>query len=218
VVSSSLHGLLLTWALAFGGAAVEEFPALLAPIIAAREEGRAGQVAGSVALEPRTPQGPAVPLPGAVLVLVPRSSALLRDLEQFKTKARESEAGYFRAATDVSQLTERYQQALDEAGAGDLVFAGTSDTRGEFVFFRVPVGDWLLLGRHEIAYRVQARQPSRRDREHFVIGPRPAGYRAVTYWLVEVRVVEGDAVRVELTDRNPWLRGVVQEGEKPQGR
>ena len=211
------HGLLLAWALAWAGPVEQDLQNLLAPLIAARNEGRVGQVAGSVVLKPKTPQGSAMPLPGAVVVLVPRSPTLVSDLEQVKTKARESEAGYLGAVTGVTQLRERSEQALFEAGAGDLVFSGTSDAGGGFVFSRVPVGEWLLLGRHETFHRLRVRGPSPRERKDFVLGPLPVGYRAVTYWLVPVSVAEGDVVRIDLTDRNLWLRGVAQERESLRG-
>lgn len=211
-------GLALAWALAFAGPPAEEFQGLLAPIRAASEAGRVGQVTGAIALDPRTPRDPAVSLPDVTLVLLPRSAALVRELEQVKTNARESEARYFRAVTDVLQLTEQYQQALRRAGAGGLVFSGRSDAGGEFVFPRVPAGEWLLLGRHEVLHPMRAPRLRRRERETFDLGPLAVGYRTVTYWLIELRVVEGDPVRVDLTDRNPWFRGVVQEREKPPGQ
>jgi hypothetical protein len=214
-MSPGYHGLLLAWLLAWADPFVaSNLQDLLAPLLVAREGGRAGQVVGSLALEPKTPQGPATPLPGAVLALLPHSPDLVRGLEDFKAKARESEAGYFGAAAEVARLKERYERALGEAGAGDLVFSEASDARGEFVFSRVPAGEWLLLGRHETFHRVPAQRARRREREVFRLDPPSVGYRAVTYWLTQVSVKEGGVARVELTDRNPWLRGVLPEREK----
>jgi len=207
------HGLVLALLLAWAGPVDGTLQSLLPPFVAASNEGRAGEVKGSVVLEPKTPRGAAIPLPGATLVLVPRSPELLRDLEQVKARARESEAGYLGAATEVTRLKERFEQALVDAGAGALVFPGASDAGGMFVFSRVPAGEWLLLGRYETIHRPRGSHPSPRDRRNFRLGPQPAGYRAVTYWLVPVRVAQGDVATVELTDRNLWLRGVVQEYE-----
>ncbi len=207
------HGLVLALALAWAGPVDGDLQSLLTPLSAARREGRAGEVTGSVVLEPKTPRGSAIPLPGAVLVLVPRSPELLRNLERVKARARESEAGYLGAATDVIRLSERFEQALVDAGAGEMVFPGASDAGGRFVFSRVPAGEWLLFGHHETVHRPRGNHPSPRERRNFRLGPQPTRYRAVTYWLVPMRVAEGDVVKVELTDRNLWLRGVVQEYE-----
>lgn len=211
-------GLALAWALAFAAPPAEDFMEFLVPIRAAGERGRVGQVTGTVAFQPPTPRDPAVPVPDVTLVLLPRSAALVRELEQVKRNARESEAGYLRAVTDMLQLAEQYQQALRKAGAGGLVFTAKSDPAGEFVFSRVPAGEWLLFGRHELLHPMQPPRLRRRERETFQIGPLAVGYRAVTYWLRELRVVEGDPVQVELTDRNPWFTGVVRELEKSPGQ
>ena len=207
------QGLVLALALAWAGPVDGNLQSLLPPLVSNRNAGRAGEVRGSVVLEPKTPRGAATPLPGATLVLVPRSPELLRDLDQVKARARESEAGYLGAATEVARLKERFEQALADAGAGELVFPGASDAGGRFVFSRVPAGEWLLLGHHETAHRPRGGHPSPRDRRNFRLSPQPAGYRAVTHWLVPVRVAEGDVIKVELTDRNLWLRGVVQDYE-----
>ena len=49
----------------------------------------------------------------------------------------------------------------------------------------------------------------------FLLEPLPSGYRAVTFWLLPLRVEVGGEVGVELHDRNPWFTGVVEE--KTQG-
>ena len=207
------HGFVLALALAWAGPVDGNLQNLLPPLVAARNAGRAGEVTGSVVAEPKSPRGVPTPLPGAALVLVPRSPELLRDLEQVKARARESEAGYLGAAAEVSRLRDRFEQALVDSGAGELVFPGASDAGGRFVLSRVPAGEWLLLGHYETVHRPRGSHPSPRERRNFRLGPEPAGYRAVTYWLVSVKVAEGDVVNVELTGRNLWLRGVVQEYE-----
>jgi len=207
------RGLVLALALAWAGSVEENLQSLLAPLIAAKNAGRTGEVAGAVAGEAKTPEGSAIPRPGVLLTLVPRSPKLLGELEEVKTRARESEAGYLGAATGVARLRESAEQALVGAGAGDLIFSGRSDARGSFVFSSVPAGEWLLLGQHETFHRLQRRGPSPRERRDFRLSPQPVGYRAVTYWLVPVRVAGGGAVRLALTDRNLWLRGVVLEHE-----
>jgi len=40
---------------------------------------------------------------------------------------------------------------------------------------------------------------------------RLTGFRAVTIWLREVSVARGETASVELTDRNEWFRGVIEE-------
>lgn len=210
--------LLLIVSLVWAGPQASNLQSLLVPLIAARTEGRVGSVAGAALVEPQTSKGSPAPLSGVALVLVPHSPALLRDLEQVKARARESEAGYFAAATDLTNLKERYEQALREAGAGDLVFSATTDARGEYLFSPVPAGEWLLIGRHETARRVSARGASQRERQRFVLNPKSLGYREVTYWLVQVTVAEGRGIEVSLTDRNPWLRGVVEDRGAPQRR
>ena len=209
---------LLLLALLAAGPDGSELQALVAPLTAARTDGRLGQVAGSAGLEPQTGQGPPIPIAGVSLVVLPRSPALLRDLEDVKAKARESEAAYFGAVAAVAGVRERYEQALREVGAGDLIFSGTSDARGDYLFARVPAGEWLLIARSESVRRLPARGPSRRERERFVLRPKSLGYRDVTYWVTPVTVVAGDTVRIVLSDRNPWLRGVAEERKAPEGR
>lgn len=210
--------LALAWALASAAPPTEDLPELLVPIRAASEAGRVGQITGTVAFQRRTPRDPPVAVPDVTLVLLPRSAALVRELEQVKRNARESEARYLRAVTDMLQLAEQYQQAIRKAGAGGLVFSVKSDPGGEFVFSRVPAGEWLLLGRHDVLHPMPPPRLRRRERETFLLGPLAVGYRTVTYWLRELRVVQGDPVRVELTDRNPWFTGILQEREKPSGQ
>ena len=188
-----------------------ELRSLVDPLLAAKGEGRIGQVAVSALLAARSADGPPTPRPGVVFALLPRSPALVKELERIKAAARDSEAGYLEAATNMAALSDRYAQSLREAGAGDLVFAATADGRGEHLFAQMPAGEWLLVGRDERVQETPARAPSKRERERFVLPSRLRGYRDVTFWLMDVTVVQGRVTKLSLTDRNPWFRGVVQE-------
>jgi hypothetical protein len=50
-----------------------------------------------------------------------------------------------------------------------------------------------------------------KERQQFQAPYRLRGFSAVTVWLRELNVVGGKSATVELTDRSPWFRGVVED-------
>ena len=174
-------------------------------------------LSGAAFVEPTTPRGAPAPLAGVAIAVLPPARAFLGDLETVKTHARDSAARYMQAAGEVRKIQGTYEQALRQAGAGDLVFATVTDAAGRFELKGIPAGDWVLLGRHEVLH---ARPPKKVPQQEqasrlFLLEPPPSGYRAVIYWLMPFRVEAGGQARVELHDRNPWLTGVTEE--KAQG-
>lgn len=211
-ILGAIVGLILSAGIAGG----QDAGTSLEPYRAALERGQVGTLRGVVFLEPRQPQGAATPLAGVTIAVLPPSARLVADLEAVKAHARDSAARYMAAAGEVRKIREAYELALYQAGAGDLVFTAATDEGGRFEVPRVPAGEWVLLGRHELLHRKSPRKiPQREARGVFLLEPPPSGYRAVTYWLMNLTVGAGEEVRVELQDRNPWLTGV--EEEKTQG-
>lgn len=172
-----------------------------------------GVVAGRAFAERRRPEASDTPLGGASVVLLPRSEAVLADLQAIKRLARESTNAYRESGPRIRQAREAYERALREAGAGDLAPATAVDADGSFRLERVPAGDWLLL-----AFRstfVSRRSPKGSRGGLFPAEPRLVGYQDLSVWLHEIRLGAGQTERVELTDRNVWFRGVVEERETP---
>ena len=58
---------------------------------------------------------------------------------------------------------------------------------------------------------VAAAKARGRERNLYQLEARTTGFQAVTIWLREVTVARGETVSVELTDRNEWFRGVIEE-------
>ena len=205
---------LLLWG---GVAGAQELGGALAPLRAAVQRGEVAVLGGAAFVEATTPRGAPAPLAGVAIAVFPPAPAFLGDLENVKTHARDSATRYMQAASEVRKIQEAYQQALRQVDAGDLVFAAVSDGAGRFELKDVPVGDWVLLGRHEVLHARPPKKIPRQERilQLFLLEPPPSGYRAVVYWLMPLRVEAGGQSRIELHDRNPWMTGVMEE--KAQG-
>lgn len=204
---------LLLWG---GVAAAQDLTAALAPYRTARERGEVAVLSGAAFLEPRKPLGAPTPLAGVAIMALPRTPRFLGDLEFVKAHGRDSAARYMGAAAEVKKIQDAYERAMWEAGAEDLVFSAVSDAAGRFELAGIPAGDWVLVGRHELLHaRAPARLRQKDTLPGFLLEPLPSGYRAVTFWLLPLRVEVGGEVRVELHDRNLWFTGVVEE--KTQG-
>ena len=209
-------GAILGLALWGGIAGAQDAGVFLEPYRSAIERGQFGTLRGEAFVEPRKRQEAATPLAGVTIVVLPPSPRLLADLEAVKAHARDSAGHYLEAAGQVRKIKEAYELALYQVGAGDLVFTAVTDEGGRFELPRLPAGEWLLLGRHELLHAKAPRKiPPRDARGVFILEPPPSGYRAVTYWLVKRPVEAGEEVSVELHDRNSWLTGVTEE--KTQG-
>lgn len=180
--------------------------------------GGLGAVAGRAYAERRTADGPDEPLVGTTILLLPRSEAFLGRLRDLKAAARDSLGAFRTAVPAVIALRDTYVAALRDAGAGELVRAATVEAGGTFVVENVPAGDWVLVATHARFVEGRSKPPGHRERTIFVPAPRLAGYEAVSVWLQEVSVRPGGTQPVALTDRNDWLRGVVEQTAGGAGR
>ena len=178
---------------------------------AALDRGDTGIVDGRAYIERRKPDGPDLPLKDVALTLVPYSDGLMAELEGVKGHARDSLDTYRAAAHRVRRLQEAYEKTVWEAGAVDLVQSGLSGPNGRFSFSDVAAGQWLLWARHEALSAVVARKPKKGEKEIFALSPRLVGYRTASFWVIPVTVSGGAAPTIELTDRNVWFTGVIEE-------
>ena len=72
---------------------------------------------------------------------------------------------------------------------------------------------------HRQSRDVASPKPKARQREHSSQPqPRLRGYQSVTVWLRELNGGGRATTTVELTDRNSWFRGVVEEKVLDAGR
>jgi len=105
----------------------------------------------------------------------------------------------FDAGADVALLD------LEDAVPPDL-----KDRAREMVG-EVAAGPWLLWGRHQVWNPVAGKRPKRQEKELFALAPRLVGFWAVRYWMIPVTVRAGAVSAVELTDRDVWFSGVIEE-------
>ena len=180
--------------------------------------GRVGVVAGRAYEEPRRPADAEPGLAGTVVTLVPRSPRLLDELDTIRRGARES-AGAFRASADaLRRARETYERTLWEAGFPDLVVTMAVGPSGEFALEGVPAGDWVLIASRSVFVAKPSPREKARILGAYARGTRMIGYDAVTVWVRELRVVSGRGEPIELTDRNAWFTGVVEERVLDAGR
>jgi hypothetical protein len=194
------------------------------PYRQARQTRALGVVTGRVYAEQRTLRVPARPMTGTTVTLLPRSEALLARLETLKAQSRESSTAYTAAAPAMRKAKEVYERELLHAGAPDLTPMVLVDGDGGFRIDDVPAGAWVLLAWYSTPVDVSTpkakpREPrGPRERDLYQPQPRLHGFQSVTVWLREVSVRGGATVTVELTDRNGWFRGVVEERVLDAGR
>ncbi len=185
----------------------------LEPYHAGARSGRVSQVVGRIYEERRTPGGPDQPVSGVQVTLVPFSESLLIELDKAKEHGRASMAAYRRAAPRIQEILEAYLKALRDAGGTDLMRVSVADATGEFRFGEVPAGRWMLVARHSppVVRVSKSRQGPVDPRGTFVSGPSITGSAIVHVWLALQDLSDERVVSVELTDRNLWYTGVVEE-------
>jgi hypothetical protein len=211
-----IHAVALAMLLA--AAMAEAVDVALEPYREARRTGALAVVAGRAYAEPRTLTAPARPITGTTVTLLPRSSELRATLERLKEGSRESSKTFAAAAPAMRRAKEAYERELLEAGAPDLALLVQVDGDGGFRIEEVPAGDWMLLGWHGSAVDVSAPSVKAKDKELYRPQSRLLGYQSVTVWLRDLTITRGATVTVELTDRNSWFRGVVEERSPGPGR
>jgi hypothetical protein len=177
----------------------------------ARRAGAVGAVAGRAYAESRTPSGPVTPLTGTAVTLLPRSEALLERLERLKAQSRESSTAYTAATPAMRKAREAFERELLEAGAPDLTPLMQVDATGGFRIEDVPAGAWVVFGWHSTPTDVSSEKLKGKERGLFQTAPRLRGFQSVTIWLRELTVAGRETKTVELTDRNGWFRGVIEE-------
>ena len=203
--------------LALAGSA-EALDVDVGPYRQAAQAKQVGVVAGRVYAESAKPRGPVRPLPGATVLLLPRSGALLTSLQRFKEDARGSAKAFAAAAPAMRRAQEAYERELVVAGAPDLASRVAAASDGAFRIAEVPAGDWLVLVWHSTPASVSPTKARGREQHTYQLPGRTTGFQAVVVWLREVTVVEGETVSIELTDRNEWFRGVIEEKTLDAGR
>jgi hypothetical protein len=185
------------------------------PYRQARQTRALGVVTGRVYAEQRTLRVPARPMTGTTVTLLPRSEVLLARLETLKARSRESSTAFTAAAPAMRKAKEVYERELLHAGAPDLTPMVLVDQDGGFRIDDVPAGAWVLLAWHSTSVDVSTPKDKSKDKskERNLYQPQPGlrGFQSVTVWLREVGVTGGATATVELTDRNGWFRGVVEE-------
>ena len=184
---------------------------LLASASAASEA--PGVVSGTALGSGRNPAAPPPPLVGLTVLLLPRSAALLDELERLRRESRDSLAAYRSAIPQMRRLVEAAIAEFTTAGRADSIRTSPVDGEGRFALGDIPSGDWIL-----IAYRALYVDRSSRDRQKesgtFLPSGRLVGYDRVSVWLRPLAVEPGQRVVLELTDRNVWFEGVQEKTEQ----
>lgn len=190
----------------------------VAPYVEAQRAGAVGAVTGRASEERRRPQEPDRPLTDTSILLVPRSAALLETLDGIRARSRASSASFTEAAPAILRAKNAFEMALWEAGVADLARATVGDADGRFQLADVPAGAWVLFATRSIRYEVPRHKTARRDQSVFALGPHVTSFQAVTVWVRELNVTRAETIAVELTDRNAWFNGVVEEKAPSTGR
>jgi hypothetical protein len=178
---------------------------------AADRAGAAVPVTGRAFAERRKPDGPDTPLVGASVVAFPRSDALLRRLEHLREGARDSANAYREAALLMQRAREAYEREIWDAGAPELVRNAVVDATGRFDLGRLPEGRWIVVAVWDRLVSSKGAKPATKERGVYLPPARLTGYRSRLVWLQEVAVSRADSAALELTDRNVWFTGVVEE-------
>ena len=212
-----------TWAslaliLIAGPAALAAVDVDLTRYDAADKAGATVSVTGRAFAERSKPDTPDTPLVGASVVAVTRSEALLRRLEQLRGGSRDSMNAYRDAALLMQRAREAYERELWDAGAAQFVRNAVVDASGQFDLGRLPEGRWIVLAVWDRTVQSRAPKTDRKERrEMYTPAQRLSGYRSRLVWLREISVGGAGPAALELTDRNVWFSGVVEERTQDAG-
>ena len=200
-----------------GGSTVEPeaVRSVVAPYLDARARGAVGTVAGGALEDPRSPSGPAQPVAGVSVMLLPHSPDFDARLDEVKVAARDSMWTYAGSGERLGDLRADYERALAMAGGGELVRGEVTDAEGRFRFAEVPVGRWLLIAWHETPHARAGRKIKKGDAGVFRGNVERTGYVAVTYWRLPLEVRSGEPAAVSLNDRNGWFTAVRELNRQP---
>ena len=104
--------------------------------------------------------------------------------------------------------------AEPEPGESYHAWRQKTDPAGLFAFATVPSGDWLVVASRIAPYsaeRLRSEPKSKQSRRTLDFLPRATGAaKEVELWVTRVRVVAGERVALQLTDRARWLVGPVR--------
>ena len=184
----------------------------------ARRTGTIGAVAGRVVAEPRNLRTPGRPFTGTTVALLPRSDALLARLEQLKESSRESSGSFTGAAPAMRRARDAYERELWELGAPDLATTMLVDADGAFRLDDVPAGAWMAIVWHSAPVELSGDKVNAKERGMYRTQPRIRGFQSVTIWIRTVTVGGGETATLDLTDRNAWFRGVIEDRMLDAGR
>jgi hypothetical protein len=187
----------------------------------ALRSGAVGTISGRAAAEPRKLDGPETPLTGVEIVLVPRSPAFRQAIERVKLHARDSQASYLAAASELRKAQAEFEQEFHDIGAAQLVRGAKATGEGVFGFEGVPAGPWLILGRRQVTADKHAKETKtkkERGRDVYLPTSPLTGITTVTFWVLELDVVAGGAAVVHLNDRNTWFTGIEERRGPGAGR
>ncbi|HXI03268.1 MAG TPA: hypothetical protein VNI57_08830, partial [Candidatus Saccharimonadales bacterium] len=179
---------------------------------------RVSAIEGHAYAERRLPNEADRPLAAVSAVFVPLSQTFLARLELIKAHARRSQHDFVDAASALRREREAYEKAVWEAGFPDLVVGTASDADGRFGVAALPAGDWLLIATRSVLIERSGSRVSPRDRSTFAPRLRLEGYYAVSVWLRRLSTEAGRTEKIDLTDRNVWFTGVVEDRSPDRGR
>ena len=177
----------------------------------ALRSGAVGTISGRATAEPRKPEGPETPLTGVEVVLVPRSAVFREVIERVKLHARDSQASYLAAVSELRRAQAAFEQELYDSGAAQLIRGAKPTGEGVFAFEGVPAGPWLILGRRHVTADKHAKDTKTKKakgRDVYLPTVPLTGVTTVTFWVLELDVVAGGAAAVHLNDRNAWFTGI----------
>ena len=197
-------------------AAASDVAALVEPYQRASREQSLGIVAAKAYVEPTRGSVEPTPQPAVSLVLLPYSPAFEADLDAVKAGLRDSVDSYTRAVGAIESARVDYEQALVEAGAGELVRNEATDARGLAEVTGLPTGDWVLLAWREGGHQSKQHKIREPDLKRYPDVPSAVTYSMVTYWRSRVTVRRGETVEVSMSDRNVWMTAPRQEGGTPK--
>lgn len=195
--------------------------ASLEPYREARRAGALGVVAGKIYTERRSPREQPRPITGATVTLLPRSAALEARLQRLKDQSREASTAFAGAAPAMLKAKEGYERELLEAGFPDLAITVAVDGEGAFRMHEVPAGVWMVIAWHSTPMKSKSSAPKTKTKERsstYQPQLRLYGYQSVTVWLLDVTVAGSQTATVDLTDRNAWFNGVIEERVLDAGR
>jgi hypothetical protein len=206
--------LVLGSSFAVAGPARADVATLVTPYLDAHDEGAFGAISGRVQDEVTTGNTGPRPRPSVTVLLVPFSGELASELEAARRDIRASMASYRETAARLDAIRERYETALRRvAGGAALIRRARTEPDGTFEFEEVPAGAWLVLARDEIE-RERLARPKRvlpMPAQQFSGNLEQHGHSTVTYWWERIEIVSGQAIAIDLTDRNARLTAIKED-------